>query len=81
MHAQLLLPCSSSAHTGACVPCTAIDSCSCPEDDFLYGRAGYLFGCLLLNRHVRQDAVPEATMQALVESILHSGYFLHEREK
>lgn len=51
-------------------------SSACREDEFLYGRAGYLFGSLMLNTHVRADAVPAATLEAVVQKVLSSGQVL-----
>lgn len=44
------------------------------EDEFLYGTAGYLFGCLLLNSYF-EDSPPisDGILLALAESILKSG--------
>lgn len=38
----------------------------------LYGRSGYLLGCLLLNR-VHPGSVPTEAMQEVVEAIIESG--------
>lgn len=45
----------------------------CREDELLYGKAGYLLGCLLLNKHVAKDAIPESVLQDISASILNSG--------
>ncbi|PRW44886.1 lanC 3 isoform X3 isoform A [Chlorella sorokiniana] len=45
----------------------------CEEDEVLYGRSGYLLGCLLLNRHLGAGSVPAPTMQAVVNAIIESG--------
>jgi hypothetical protein len=43
------------------------------SDEFLYGRAGTLFGALLLRQQLGAAAVPDAAVGALVASILASG--------
>lgn len=43
------------------------------SDEFLYGRAGTLFGALLLRQQLGAAAVPDAAVGALVGSILASG--------
>eukprot|EP00887_Chlorella_sp_A99_P007482 scaffold2.g7482.t1 len=43
------------------------------EDEFLYGRTGWLFGAAMLNRHVHPDAVPAEAVQSVVEKVLSSG--------
>jgi hypothetical protein len=43
------------------------------SDEFLYGRAGTLFGALLLRQQLGAAAVPNAAVGALVSSILASG--------
>jgi len=45
----------------------------CKEDEFLYGKAGYLLGCLLLNKHVAKNVVPVSVLQDLSASILNAG--------
>lgn len=39
----------------------------------LYGRSGYLLGCLLLNKHLGEGSVPAPAMQAVVGAIIESG--------
>jgi hypothetical protein len=43
------------------------------SDEFLYGRAGTLFGALLLRQQLGAAAVPDAAAGGLVASILASG--------
>lgn len=43
------------------------------SDEFLYGRAGTLFGALLLRQQLGEAAVPDAAVGQLVASILASG--------
>lgn len=45
------------------------------SDEFLYGRAGTLFGALLLRQQIAQTAVPADVVGALVDSLLSSGGF------
>ena len=41
----------------------------------LYGRAGYLLGCLLLNKRLQPEggAVPQERVAAVVRAIVESG--------
>jgi len=43
------------------------------SDEFLYGRAGTLFGALLLQEQLGQQAALADAVQALVKAILQSG--------
>ena len=47
----------------------------CQEDEVLYGRAGYLLGCLLLNKRLQPEggAVPQERVAAVVRAIVESG--------
>lgn len=45
----------------------------CKEDEVLYGKAGYLLGCLLLNKHVAKDVVPVSVLQDVSASVLNAG--------
>lgn len=47
--------------------------CHPPAPQVLYGRSGYLLGCLLLNKHVGAGSVPSPAMQAVVNAIIESG--------
>eukprot|EP00882_Tetradesmus_deserticola_P008922 GHRQ01009412.1.p1 GENE.GHRQ01009412.1~~GHRQ01009412.1.p1 ORF type:complete len:351 (+),score=127.18 GHRQ01009412.1:199-1251(+) len=49
------------------------------SDEFLYGKAGTLFGALLLRQQLGAAAVPDAAVAALVGSILNSGRSLAAR--
>lgn len=49
------------------------------SDEFLYGRAGTLFGALLLRQQLGEAAVPDAAVGQLVASILASGRSLAAR--
>lgn len=44
------------------------------EDEILYGRAGYLTGCLLLNRHIHPKAVPSTILESVALALLKSGH-------
>ncbi|PSC68070.1 lanC 3 isoform X3 isoform A [Micractinium conductrix] len=48
---------------------------ACQEDEVLYGRAGYLLGCLLLNKRLQPEggAVPQERVAAVVRAIVESG--------
>jgi hypothetical protein len=47
-------------------------ACHCEEDEVLYGRSGYLLGCLMLNR-AQPDSVPSEVIQRVVQAIIDSG--------
>jgi len=74
------LPCSAPAdqlqpllpqYTAICSSAAA--PASGDSDEFLYGRAGTLFGALLLRQQVGATAVPDAALTALAQQILSSG--------
>ena len=44
-----------------------------PPWQVLYGRSGYLLGCLLLNNQLQPGSVPQEAMQSVVEAIIASG--------
>lgn len=53
---------------------------ACQEDEVLYGRGGFLLGCLLLNGHLSagaaaagQQPVPREAQQAVVAAMIESG--------
>lgn len=48
-------------------------STTCQEDEVLYGRSGYLLGCLLLNKQLHPEAVPTEVLQDVVACIVHAG--------
>ncbi|KAK7082421.1 Glutathione S-transferase lancl1 [Halocaridina rubra] len=50
-------------------------------DEILYGRAGYLYALLFLQREIGKDAVHDQTIHAVVEAILDSGRALARHEK
>lgn len=49
--------------------------------ELLYGRAGYLWACLFLNKHIEIDSVSSARMRSVVEEIFRAGRQLGERVK
>lgn len=50
-------------------------------DELLYGRAGYLYALLYVNREIAPDAVDEATIAKVVTAIVESGKNLSKEEK
>ncbi|KAG5268721.1 hypothetical protein AALO_G00215710 [Alosa alosa] len=50
-------------------------------DELLYGRAGYLFALLYVNKEIGPDTVDEATITKVVTAILESGKNLSKEEK
>lgn len=52
------------------------DACSymtdCP-DELLYGRVGYLFSLLFLEKHIQEDKFRDHTMKEVVSAVLESG--------
>jgi len=49
-------------------------------DEILYGRTGYLFALLYLNKCLGQNTVDSKTVQQVVSAVLHSGQNLAQRE-
>ncbi|CAF2055724.1 hypothetical protein Bca4012_098257 [Brassica carinata] len=49
--------------------------------ELLYGRAGYLWACLFLNKHIEKDSVSSARMRSVVEEIFRAGRQLGGRVK
>ncbi|KFK43530.1 hypothetical protein AALP_AA1G138200 [Arabis alpina] len=47
--------------------------------ELLYGRVGYLWGCLFLNKHIGKDSVSSARMRFVVEEIFRGGRQLGKR--
>ncbi|ESQ30138.1 hypothetical protein EUTSA_v10011533mg [Eutrema salsugineum] len=47
--------------------------------ELLYGRAGYLWACLFLNKHIGKDTVSSARMRSVVEEIFREGRQLGKR--
>ncbi|KAL6561589.1 LanC-like protein gcl2 [Orobanche minor] len=42
-------------------------------DELLYGRAGYLWSCLFLNKHLGKETIPSTSMGAIVRRIIDRG--------
>lgn len=53
-------------------PLSSPPACAAPLQ-VLYGRSGYLLGCLLLNSQLQPGSVPQEAMQSVVEAIIASG--------
>ena len=53
-------------------PLSSPPACAGPLQ-VLYGRSGYLLGCLLLNSQLQPGSVPQEAMQSVVEAIIASG--------
>ncbi|KAJ0242299.1 LanC-like protein GCR2 [Hirschfeldia incana] len=49
--------------------------------ELLYGRAGYLWACLFLNKHIGKDCVSSARMRPVVEEMFRTGRQMGERGK
>ncbi|TXG55189.1 hypothetical protein EZV62_020445 [Acer yangbiense] len=43
------------------------------SDELLYGRVGYLWACLFLNKNVGQGTIPSTNTRAVVEEIIENG--------
>ncbi|CAH1782538.1 unnamed protein product [Owenia fusiformis] len=54
------------------VMCTPENFLRCGSDEFLVGRAGYLYGCLMLNKSFGQ-VVPKEAIHSLCSSVVQSG--------
>ncbi|PSR95323.1 LanC-like protein [Actinidia chinensis var. chinensis] len=50
-------------------------------DELLYGRAGFLWACLFLNKHIGEGTIPSNYMGAVVSEIFKSGRGLGARSK
>ncbi|XP_072535488.1 lanC-like protein 2 [Salminus brasiliensis] len=50
-------------------------------DELLYGRAGYLYALLYINKEIGPDTVDESTISKVVTAILESGKNLSKEEK
>ncbi|KAL7102259.1 hypothetical protein ACP275_08G108500 [Erythranthe tilingii] len=49
-------------------------------DELLYGRAGYLWACLFLNKHFGSETIPSTSMSAVVKEIIKKGRKLGKKE-
>ncbi|XP_073155156.1 lanC-like protein GCL2 [Henckelia pumila] len=50
-------------------------------DELLYGRVGYLWACLFINKHLGNDVLPTPTMDAAVREIIKNGRKLGRKSK
>ncbi|KAK7324591.1 hypothetical protein VNO77_28278 [Canavalia gladiata] len=41
--------------------------------ELLYGRAGYLWACLFLNKHIGKDTIPTTHMRSVVDEVITAG--------
>lgn len=48
-------------------------------DELLYGRAGFLWACLFLNKHIGEGTAPSSTMRAVADEIFKNGRALAKR--
>ncbi|XVE49903.1 hypothetical protein DITRI_Ditri01bG0119100 [Diplodiscus trichospermus] len=48
-------------------------------DELLYGRAGFLWACLFLNKHLGEGTIPSITTRAVVDEIIKSGRALGKK--
>lgn len=48
-------------------------------DELLYGRAGYLWTCLFLNKHFGKETIPATSTGAIVKEIIRNGRKLGKR--
>ncbi|KAG1666389.1 LanC-like protein 3 [Nymphon striatum] len=53
--------------------CKPVDKLLCGGDEMLVGRAGYLCGCLILNKFLDSNTVSQEIMLAVCKSIIKSG--------
>ncbi|KAL9257733.1 LanC-like protein, partial [Drosera capensis] len=42
-------------------------------DELLYGRAGYLWACLYINKHIGPETIPSSSMRMVVAEIIENG--------
>ncbi|KAH1031184.1 hypothetical protein J1N35_043358 [Gossypium stocksii] len=48
-------------------------------DELLYGRAGFLWACLFLNKHLGEGTIPSTTTRAVVDEIIKNGRALGKK--
>lgn len=48
-------------------------------DELLYGRSGFLWACLFLNKHMGQGTVPSTTIRAIANEIIKNGRALAKK--
>ncbi|KAL4384539.1 hypothetical protein GQ457_15G019080 [Hibiscus cannabinus] len=51
------------------------------SDELLYGRAGYLWAFLFLNKHLGEGTIPSTTKRAVVDEIIKNGRALGKKTK
>ncbi|GLT29724.1 hypothetical protein SLA2020_045700 [Shorea laevis] len=42
-------------------------------NELLYGRAGFLWACVFLNKHIGEGTIPSATIRAVIDEIIKNG--------
>ncbi|PON43661.1 LanC-like protein [Parasponia andersonii] len=50
-------------------------------DELLYGRVGYLWACLFLNKHLGEGMIPSSITRPVVSEIIENGRALGKKEK
>lgn len=50
-------------------------------DELLYGRAGYLWACLFLNKHMGEGTIPSSVTRPVVNEVIKNGRALGRRDK
>lgn len=50
-------------------------------DELLYGRAGFLWACLFLNKHIGEGTIPSTTTRQVVDDIISNGRELGKKGK
>lgn len=50
-------------------------------DELLYGRAGFLWACLFLNKHIGEGTIPSTTTRQVVDDIISNGRALGKKGK
>ncbi|OMP07868.1 Lanthionine synthetase C-like protein [Corchorus olitorius] len=48
-------------------------------DELLYGRAGFLWACLFLNKHLGEETIPSTITRAVVDEIIENGRALAKK--
>ncbi|XP_021283898.1 lanC-like protein GCL2 [Herrania umbratica] len=48
-------------------------------DELLYGRAGFLWACVFLNKHLGEGTIPSTTTRAVVDEIIKNGRLLAKK--
>ncbi|XP_041101171.1 lanC-like protein 2 isoform X3 [Polyodon spathula] len=60
---------------------TVVSSDSDLPDELLYGRAGYLYALLYVNKGIGPETIPESNIKEVVDAILESGKKLSKEER